>query len=179
MAGIEALKAATTVTLDQISLSGRMAATQGRLAMHDLNLTTDVGQLTATGDIPVDTRSNKSASELIQSLLCDEDYHIGGQVDLKKLAGLVPNTLRIREGIEITAGLAKVALVGTSVEGVRRWSGSTEVDGLVAVNNGQRLSWDKPLVARIMAHRDQQAIIVDLIDCKSEFLQVAGKGIAR
>ena len=89
MAGIEAMKQ-DRLQLDQIAVSGRAATTHGRLAMNDLKLSADLGQLVATGDIPLDGIAQKSAAELIQSLLSDEDYHMIGSVDLKKLAAMLP-----------------------------------------------------------------------------------------
>ena len=173
--GLDALKR-DKLALDQIGLSGRVASTAGRLAMHDLKLVTDIGQVTATGDIPLDSHTKKSPLELAQSLLSDEDYHIEGRVDLKKLAALLPQTLRIREGTEITAGDVKVQFVGVDVQGVRRWSGIVGITGLSAINQGRTIPLDQPLAVRVNAHRDRESIVVDLVEFKSEFLQVTGKG---
>ncbi len=175
VAGIESLKR-DRLMLQQVELTGRAATTEGRLAMHDVKLTTDIGELTATGDMPLNGHSQKTSLELVQSLLSDEDYHIDGRVDLKKLATLLPQTLRIRDGIEITAGDVKVQFVGVAVDGVRRWSGAAGIVGLSALNRGQVIPWDKPLVARVNAHRDRNAIVVDLAECRSDFLQISGKG---
>lgn len=175
VAGIAALQR-DRLALDRLELSGRAATTQGRLAMNNLKLVADVGELSATGDIPLDGSSNKSTVELIQSLLSDEDYHIAGNVDLKKLAAMLPQTLRIRDGIEITGGNVKVELVGAESDGVRQWSGAAGLVGLTAVNQGQTIPWDKPLVVKMSAHRDRDSIVVDLVECKSDFLQIKGDG---
>ncbi len=175
VAGIAAMQR-DRFALDQVTVAGRVATTQERLAMHDFKVMTDIAELTATGDISLDIRSNKPMNELVHSLLSDEDYHINGHVDLKKLAALLPQTLRIREGIEITSGDIRVQLVGAEVQGVRRWSGVSEIAGLHAIKQGQQISWDQPITARMNAHRDQKSIVIDFADCKSDFLQVAGKG---
>lgn len=175
VAGIEALRR-DRLALDRVELSGRAATSAGRLSMHDLMLKTDVGQVTATGNMPLSSQSTKSSLELVQSLLSDEDYHIDSQVDLQKLAGLLPQTLHVREGIEITSGNVKAQLVGGNVGGVRRWSADAGIVGLTALQRGQKVNWDKPVSARVNAHRDQQAIVIDLAECKSDFLQLAGKG---
>ena len=175
VAGIDALKQ-DQLALDLVELSGRAATTQGRLAINDLKLAADVGELSATGDFPLDGNSQKSAAELVQSLLSDEDYHIVGSLDLKKLAAMLPQTLRIREGIEITGGDIKVQVVGDDAKGVRRWSGVAGIIGLTANNQGKSIPWDKPLAARVIAHRDQKVIIVDQLECKSDFLQLKGSG---
>lgn len=175
LAGIDALKQ-DKLAFDQVELSGRAATTQGRLAINDLKLSADVGEVSATGDFPIDGLQTKSTNELIQSLLSDEDFHIVGDIDLKKVAAMLPQTLRIRDGIEITGGEIKVQFVGDDSSGSRRWSGAAGIIGLTAENNGKAIPWDKPLVARMAAHRDQKAIIVDLLECKSDFLQLKGNG---
>ena len=164
------------LTLDQVQLTGRTAATQGRLAMHDVKIQTDVGELTATGDVPLGQVSTKSPSELVQSLLSDEDYHVQGRLDLTRLARLLPQTLHLRDGIEITGGDVNLQLAGAVSEGVRRWSGTVGVTGLSASNRGQPIPWNSPLNARFAAHRDQNAIVVDSLKCQSDFLTVTASG---
>jgi translocation and assembly module TamB len=175
VSGIDALKS-DKLAFEQIELAGRAATTQGRLVMDALRVIADVGEVSATGDIPLNNSSQKSTAELIQSLLSDEDYHIAGNLDLKKLATMLPQTLRIREGIEITGGEVKVQIVGDDSNGVRRWSGVAGVVGLSAMNNGKAIPWDKPLAVRATAHRDQKAVVIDQMECKSDFLQVKGSG---
>lgn len=164
------------LSLDQVQLSGRTAATQGRLAMHDVKLQTDVGEFTATGDFRLVQESQKSASELIQSLLCDEDYHIQGRVDLTRLAKLLPQTLRIRDGIEITGGDIQIQLASATADTGRRWSGTIGIEKLNASNRGQPIPWNKPVNASFAAHREQDAVVVDSLKCESDFLTVAAKG---
>lgn len=175
VAGIQALQQ-DRLALDRLELSGRAATMQGRLAMNNLKLVADVGEFSATGDIPLEGSSHKSSIELVQSLLSDEDYHIAGNVNLKKLAAMLPQTLRIRDGIEITGGDVKIELVGADSDGVRHWSGAAGIVGLTAVNQGQTIPWNKPLIVKMNAHRKSEAVVVDLLECKSDFLQVKGSG---
>lgn len=162
--------------LDQFDIAGRAMTANGRLALKDFKVTSEIGDLSATGDLSHDLWSKKSVGEMIQGLLGDDDYLLRGRIDLKKLAALAPRTLRIRDGIEIDSGAVKVEFVGANVEGQRRWSGTSEVDGLKAISHGQPISWERPLAARLTAHRDRDAVVVDVLECKSEFLQILGKG---
>lgn len=174
LAGIEAMQR-DRLMLEKVEFSGRAAATEGRLVMHDVKLVTDVGQLAATGDVPLDRHQGMSSTELVHSLLSDEDYHLEGKIDLKKLAALVPQTLRIRDGIEIISGNVNVQFA-SAVDGSRKWSGLADIQGLKAVNQGKTIPWDKPLAVRLNAHRNGESIVVDLLNCNSDFLKVSGKG---
>lgn len=164
------------LALDQVQLTGRTAMTQGRLAMHDVKVVTDIGLFTATGDVPLGASTEKSSSEIVLSLLSDEDYHVQGRVDLARLAKLLPQTLHIRDGIEITGGDVQVDMVGAAADGIRRWSGKVGIAKLNASNNGQPIPWNQPFNARFAAHRDQSSVIVDLLECQSDFLKVSAKG---
>lgn len=175
IAGIESLKR-DKLAFDEVAIAGRCALANGRLAMHDFKITTDVAEATATGDFPLDNSSTRSIQDWLHSLFSNEDYHVTGRVDLKRLAALIPATLRVRDGVEVTAGEAKVELVGVAADGVRRWSGSVELNGLNATNQGKPLAWDKPLTAHLNSHRDGETIVVDSLNCQSDFLQLSGSG---
>ena len=175
LAGLNGMKQDRLV-LDEVSLSGRASSSKGRLSMNELQVSTGVGELTATGDIPIASWTGKSSADIVRSLLSEEDYRIAGHVDLKKLAAKLPQTMRVREGTEITGGKVSIEFVGADVEKQRRWTGHVTLAGLSAMNDGRRLSWESPLETRFRAHQDQSEIIVDEILCSSDFLRLKGSG---
>lgn len=175
LAGLNGMKRDRLV-LDEVALSGRAASSNGRLLMNELQVSTGVGELTATGDIPIASWTGKSSADIVRSLLSEEDYRIAGHVDLKKLAAKLPQTMRVREGTEITGGKVAIEFVGADIEKQRRWTGHVTLAGLSAINDGRRLSWESPLETRFRAHEDQSEIIVDEIVCSSDFLQLKGSG---
>ena len=175
LAGLSGMKQDRLV-LDEVSLSGRAASANGRLSMNELQVATGVGELTATGDIPIAGWTGKSSADIVRSLLSEEDYRIAGHVDLKKLAAKLPQTMRVREGTEITGGKVAIEFVGADVEKQRRWTGHVTLAGLSAVNDGRRLSWEAPLELQFRAHQGQTEVFVDDLLCESDFLQVKGSG---
>lgn len=177
LAGLSTLKN-DRLTLPTTSVAGRLAARQGRLSMDQVQVQTEVGELTATGEMPLAGLAGSSPVSLVGSLLSDQDYDIRGHVDLQRLAAVLPNTLRIREGTEITGGRLDCILTSTRDEaGQRRWQADTGFDTLQARQNGMPLSWDNPVRLSVAAHRqDDASWTIDRLNCASDFLTVTGKG---
>ncbi|MEK6260723.1 MAG: hypothetical protein AABP62_19155 [Planctomycetota bacterium] len=175
LSGLAALKH-DKVSLDSITAGGRFASQAGRLSMDDAKFTTDVGELTATGDIPLTGLTAAQGLNAVQSIVGEEDFQLAGHVDLKRLAALLPQTLRVREGTEITAGRVEVKLIGAEAKGARTWNGGASLAGLTAVNRGETIAWKTPFITAFQAHRQDGAIVVDRLTCQSDFLQVSGGG---
>ncbi len=175
VSGLAALKQ-DKVALEAITAGGRFTSQGGRLSMVDAKLTTDVGELTATGDIPLAGLTSSAGLNAVQSIVGEEDFQLNGQVDLKRLAALLPQTLRVREGTQITAGRVDVSLTGEESAGLRQWKGNATLAGLSAVNQGESIAWKTPFKTAFQAHRQDGAIIVDQLTCQSDFLQVSGSG---
>lgn len=174
LAGLAALKQ-DRVTLETTSLAGRVAAQQQKLSMQGLQLQTEVGELTATGDIPL-AGIETSSLNAVMSILGEQDYTIHGHLDLQKLAALLPNTLRVREGTQITSGRIDVNLKSELLNSARTWTADATVDKLAATNQGKPVNWNEPIKLNMQAHRTQDLITIDQMTCQSDFFKLTGKG---
>jgi hypothetical protein len=176
LAGIPALKK-DRVALEMTSLAGRVAAQQGRLSMDRVQLLTGVGELTATGDIPLEGLASASPLNAVRSILGEQDYTIHGHLDLQRLAVLLPNTLRVREGTEITGGRIDVNLKSESKEaGPRSWTADATVDQLTARYEGKAVASIEPVRVKLLAHRTKDAVTFDDVSCQSDFFTLTGQG---
>lgn len=165
------------VQLETTSLAGRLAAQQGRLSMDQAQLETEFGEVTASGDISLAGLGTAAAINSVQSILGDQDYVIHGHLDLQRLAALLPSTLRIHEGTEITGGRVDVNLKSESSQGdSRSWTADATLDGLSGRNHGAAIALEQPLQLAMQAHRTGDAITVDKVNCQSDFLNLTGRG---
>lgn len=176
LAGLSALKR-DRVVLETTSLAGRLAAQQGRLAMDRAQLQTEIGELTATGDIPLAGFRSTSPVDTLRTILGEQDYTIHGHLDLQRLATLLPNTLRIREGTEITGGTLELNLKSAAQDADRRnWAADVVFDHLAARNQGQVVTWNAPLQINMQAHKAAGIVTVDRVACQSDFFKLTGQG---
>ena len=110
------------------------------------------------------------------SALAHENYELKANADLAKLVRMLPGTLKIREGTEVTSG--QVALVATArqqADGMS-WSGRVDASHLGGTADGRPIAWENPLAIQFATHETKDGIIVDQAVCTSSFLQVNGSG---
>ncbi len=161
--------------LAEVSLRGNVATQGDRLVLDEAELKTEVGSLTATGNVPVSGWSFKTTDEALKKL-GRETFRVDGEVDLAKLTALLPQTLAVREGTRIDGGSIRLALASQPQDGHEKFQGKIEVARLSAVADGRRFDWDVPLQAVVVTHRDGDEFVFDRVTCRSDFLQADAKG---
>lgn len=166
---------ADRLRLDEVTLRGNVAMTEDRLILEDTELRTEVGSLTASGDLPLSGWSLASGEEALRKL-GREAFRVDGEVDLAKLAALLPQTLAVREGTRIDGGSVQVSLASQPQGSTAKFQGKVEVARLSAVSEGKRIEWNVPLEASLIVHRDGEQFVFDRVTCRSDFLQADAKG---
>ena len=175
LAGLTLLKN-DRIVLEGITFRGNVLSQNDRIVLDDAKLSTDVSELSATGVIPRTAFTEPAGFHVVETAAEEDDFQISGFVDLKKLALILPQTLRIRQGTQITAGRLELKLQGQETDGLRRWEGDASLSGLEALNLGQSIAWKNPLIANIQASRQEGSLVIDQLSCRSEFLNLSGGG---
>ncbi len=166
---------ADRLRLDEVSLRGNVSTKGDRLILEETELRTEVGELTASGDLPMSVWSFASSDDTLRQI-GREEFRVVGEVDLAKLAALVPQTLAVREGTRIDGGSIRVAVRNQPQDGSPKLQGKVEIARLSAVADGKRVEWDVPLEALVSVHRDGEQFVFDRVTCRSDFLQADAKG---
>ena len=97
-----------------------------------LEIDSDLGQLSINGSARL---RDFSASDILSSL-AHESYQIKGHVDLARLAQLLPGTLRVREGTEITSGQLELSMTSGPAADGTAWTGRLEASDLSGTAGG-------------------------------------------
>lgn len=144
------------------------------LTIESLSLDCDIGQAQLTGPVKlaIDPESPAGAWRGLAS----ETFEMSGNVDLAKLAALLPETIRIREGTTITAGRLSWQLSSQLKQGLARWQGRLESSNLEGQSLERRWTWQKPMHVTFAAHNAEQGLVVDKLECQSNFLQAEAAG---
>jgi hypothetical protein len=89
---------------------------------------------------------------------------------------LLPNTLTIRQGAEITAGRVDLLVASRQQPEGMTWTGNVNIGKLTARADGRALAWNNPLAVQFAMHESKAGIVLDKAQCASSFLQLDASG---
>ncbi len=158
---------------------GKIGADKSECRVERLSLVTDVGQLKGSGVFPIRETGLAKASQQDGTRPRDPDFVVEGELDIVGLARLLPATLAMRDGASLTEGKVVVHASSRSHDGRAEWSGSVETPRLAARLGDEEIAWDEPLAIRFNAHREDDRIEFDELECRSEIAHLAGRGNSR
>ena len=114
------------------------------IQLNKLELQTDWAELTAQGSFNLAELASASLESLPRT-----PANVAGKVQLARLAAMLPNTLKLREGVWIDSGdLEFNASAAVKNQGLA-WSAGAVIENVVG-NDGQRaIRWEQPVEARV------------------------------
>lgn len=159
---------ADTLRVEQCVANGDAQFIGGIWQLRNLQIQSDVAALSGSGDIRT---SDFAANSIPQS-----DCEIHGVIDLARLSRLLPGTLRVRQGVEIVSGQAKVSLVSRAAVDGRQFQGSLTTENLQATNEGQRVSLTEPVQLTATLTQTNGGWRIDQMEGRSSFLTADATG---
>ena len=160
------------LALARIQVPCQLAIRGDQLQIDSLGIACDVGQVAVQGTLALNDQLSK---ELLKNLL-QQPFAVNGQVDLVRLAKVLPDTLRIREGTQITGGQVTLALQNKPAAAGPTLNGELQVNNLTALNQGKQVAWNKPLAAVVSAHNAAGSVAVDRLEFDSSFAVATASG---
>lgn len=164
-------------SLRRLSAGGKAVWQDGRLQCDRVAIDSDVGKLSMTGALDWrEASGNRMATFLKQN--CE----LQGNVDLAKLAAVLPSTLRVQQGTQVTSGQLQLSLVSAQrkeggYDGMH-WQGRIEASNLQAVNGTRKIVWQQPILVTLVAHEGSQGAVIENLQCESNFLRLRVTGTA-
>lgn len=157
-----------------LNCRGQIEADASRWRVSGLKLETDMGEFTANGSLPADSvSSGKIWTDVLRDLQ-KEDMRIAGELDVAKVARMLPSTLNIRSDTQIESGKLKLSLASKSVENPS-FTAILEAKDLAAVADGRRIKWE-PILLTADFRQTKNGPVIDQVMCRSNFLNIMGKG---
>ncbi len=160
------------IRLARVEMPCHVVQTGELVQVEQLAINCDLGKISLSGSAKM---SDFSAANQLRAL-ARENYELKGHVDLAKLAALLPATLRIREGTEITSGQVDLAATSRQQPDGMTWTGRVDASDLGAEANGRAIVWQNPLAVQFATRETKDGFVVDRIQCTSSFLQVKAAG---
>lgn len=158
--------------LPRVEMPCRIAQKGDLIDIQQLAVNCELGKVELAGSFK---QEDLSASQVLQAL-ARENYELKGHVDLAQLARMLPDTLAIREGTEVTAGRVDLVLASRQQPEGMTWNGTIDIGQLGARADGRAFTWDNPLAIEFATHEAKSGIVIDRARCTSSFLQVDAAG---
>ena len=98
------------VRLEKVQFDCKAARQDKLLTVEEAKIDCDVGNLAASGHVDLGERGMATLADLLRQ----PDCVVQGTLDLARLARLLPGTLRVRPGTEITSGQVQLAVRTTN-----------------------------------------------------------------
>lgn len=160
------------IELERVDLPCHIVQNGDLVDIQQLGIDCELGKINLAGSFK---QSDLSAADVLAALL-RENYELKGHIDLTQLARLLPDTLTIREGTEITAGRIDLLVSSRQQPEGMTWSGNVNIEQLGARADGRALTWNNPLAIQFATRESKSGIVVDKAQCTSSFLQLDGSG---
>jgi translocation and assembly module TamB len=165
------------VRLVAVELPWRLTSQANGLAIEDLQFKSDVGQLAARGVIDSSRLAAQSAPGVAAiDAAAQQNLEVRGELDLAKLAAMLPHALAIREGTTINSGTIQLAIRNQPVDGGQTLSGQIRTEKLSGTSGGTPLAWDQPVNATFELRREKGSLRLNSLTCDSDFLKVNAAG---
>lgn len=161
-----------SLRLQTADFSGTFEMLPSGYAAKDLIVQTDVGSASANGQLDLETWVNSVAS----GQLPQQEIRAEGNLDLARLALMLPATLHIQEGVQINRANLTFQLTNWLDGGIQRANFNIESPRIEASRNGQPFSWNQPIRLAGTARQLQQGLELENFRCDSKFLEVEGSG---
>lgn len=161
------------LALEELYLNGN-ARWDGYIAQADsLEVKTDFGSIKAQGIF--EPRAFSTTSPSIDEL---SDFSIEGNLDLAMLAEMLPNTLRMRDGITVENGSCTCIAFSRVEGGKRRLFLDVNIENIQGQSESQRFAFQQPIHLSMSAHAKDASFELEFFECKSEFMSFTGQGDA-
>ncbi len=165
------------VRLARVELPWRLTSQPTGLAIEDLQLKSDVGQLAVRGRLdPAALSSPQNAAAAPFPFSGNNDVELRGAIDVARLAAMLPHALRIRSDTTITSGSIELAGRLQPTASGQSLTGSVRTAQLAATNAGKPFRWDDPVSANFSLRRENGTLALDTLQCDSKFLRVQAAG---
>ncbi len=153
--------------LKRLQAEGLVAWERGLVQFDRITAESDLGTLSLSGAVDLTGQGRAAARH---------GYELKGQLDLVRLAALLPDTLRIQKDTQVTSGRAQVSYSSRPGREGMTWNGRLEVTDLTASSGARRVVWRQPVLIDLSARETAEGPVIENLKCQSSFLNLQASG---
>ncbi len=89
---------------------------------------------------------------------------------------MLPETLRLKKGLELQTGTVQIALDAKSQTAGQQLTGKISTSKILALADGREILWDRPLELNLQARNTNTGFALDELTCRADFLSIWAQG---
>ncbi len=97
-------------------------------------------------------------------------------IDLAEVAGQLPRTLNLQEGLQISGGLLALQASAQLGPAEKRFRADASVDGLAGLREGNKIALDEPFSFTLVGNQGSAGLRLDKLVLQSSFINGSGRG---
>ena len=156
--------------LQQLSAQGELGWADGTASANQFQARCDFGQLAANGTLALADLTQLAGT----GRLARTPFQLEGQLDLARIASLLPQTLHLHSDLRFDSGEMQFQVLSKPQSDSARLLVNVDTTNFVAHRGAQPIVWQQPL--RLVADIIQREGLpkLDQLLCRSDFLSVEG-----
>jgi translocation and assembly module TamB len=156
--------------LQHVQAPLRMALDGSRLAIEQLEMQSEIGKISLAGTMDL-------AKELRDALV-QPGHRIEAELNLARLADLVPHALHLTKDTRMQSGALSLHLHNVLGDDMVHWEGDLHTSDLEGLYQGQRVTWKEPFAVVLTAHQEvsNPLPVLERLRCDSDFLRLEMSG---
>jgi hypothetical protein len=161
-----------TIKTNVLDITAKLGQQDNLINVETMTCRTDWLQIDANGIVPMSIASMDdflkpdSKNELKATLECD----------VAAIAGQLPKTLALKEGMKITGGRITARAETLSDAGKKKLSGEASIEGLSGIMDGKPITISAPIRAEALVTADEKEIKFEKAEVTSAFAKVSCSG---
>ncbi len=161
--------------LAHLAIEGEAWTEDAELVVSRSTIECDLGQAALAGSVDLAEESLRG----MPGLLAAQGFELEGTVDLARLAAMLPETLQLRPGMNVTSGQVQFAVRSERGDAGMTWQGQLTSSELRAVDGEREVAWDEPVLLNFAAQQTPEGTLAGELRCQSDFLQMHAVGTTR
>jgi translocation and assembly module TamB len=156
--------------LQQVRVPLRIALDGSRLGIEQLEIQSEIGKISLAGTVDL--------SKDLHGAHIQPGHRIEAELNLARLASLVPNALHLTKDTRMQSGLLSLHLHSALRGDMVCWEGNLRTSDLEGLYQGQRVTWKEPFSVVLAAHQETSdpLPVLERLRCDSDFLRLEMSG---
>ncbi|MCH2181514.1 MAG: hypothetical protein MK108_05865 [Mariniblastus sp.] len=159
------------ISIQRIGASGQLALSPQRITANRFSVESDVGKLKVDGEFDVSQMIKLAA----QGQLPSSPFELDAEADLASILQMLPETLRLRNDVQVTSGTATLHANTRNQSDVQRIMFNLDVANVRAQQGNQLIAWNRPLRLTGAASENNGQVIIENLSVDSGFFELVGK----